>query len=375
MVQFGVMRVLRNEPGAVAGAQRAAAASTQPRAGPAFHYRLLEKAELARVNELYNGYYAERRPLEEALWLYAANPNGAAVIYAAFDEAGKLAGMRPSIPYRVWWRGQERTAYKVADALVDPRHQRRGIFSRLVRNACEWAEQAGYPMISLPNENSLAVYVRHASLQVMGDSVTVAKPLAWIPYARYLASRQPARAPAQLSQGPRSMTEGPISLTCVDRFDHDFTEIQDELVRKGLSFTVRTRPFLQWRYFGSPVRKYRVALVFQSGELRGYVVIRTFGAVAQIVDFFVHPDADLVRSFRLTAKWAKAMGAIAIHFSCAGNALYTSAAMKAGYWLKKRPRRLVVNRASTLLPGAGAFSNRALVLDDVYLAMGDFDFF
>jgi GNAT superfamily N-acetyltransferase len=338
-----------------------------------FHYRRLDVAELALVNDLYNSYYPEQRPLDEAKWFYERNPNGPAVIYAAFDDDGRLAGMRPSIPYRVWWRGQERTAFEFADALVDPRHQGRGIFSRLVRTTCEWAVQAGHPVFSLPNANSLAVYQRNASLKIMGDSVTVAKPLAWVAYARYLLNRS-RDGTTPLLPPPPSVDEGTLSLRAVDGFDSDFEPVHEELKRKGLSFTLRTRQFLQWRYFGSPVRRYHAALLVESGAVRGYLVLRTLGAIAHIVDFFAPLDERLARSgFRLAAKWAQSMGAIGIHFSCAGHGFYTAAAAKAGYRLKKRPRRLVVNRAATLLPGGA--TDGALALEDLYLVMGDFDFF
>src|SRR5688572_30311689 len=103
-----------------------AAAPAVGTGAPRYLYRRLAPGELPRLNDLYNAYYRSHRPLEEAQWLYCANPHGNALIYAAFDQSGELAGMRPAIPYRLYWRGEERSAYEFADALVAVRHRNRG---------------------------------------------------------------------------------------------------------------------------------------------------------------------------------------------------------------------------------------------------------
>lgn len=333
-------------------------------------------AELPLLNELYNAYYRSNRSLEEAVWLYANNPNGSAVIYAAFDQSGRLAGMRPSIPFKLWWRGQERMAYEFADALVDPRHQGKGIFSRLVKMTCDWAEQEDCTLFSLPNENSLAVYRRSPSLQVLGEGRTRAKPLSWMRYIHHQLKRGRGAAPGASSdlKAQSLMSDGEVCLRPVERFESDFDDIRAELQRRLASFTLRTREFLQWRYFGCKARKYRVALVEQRGRVRGYLVIRIISGIAHIVDVFVWPDARLARSaFRLAARWAERMGAIGIHFNSAGNDFFQTAAARSGYWLRKRSRPLVIDNPSTRL--LAQRQQRAVSMGDLYFVMGDFDFF
>ena len=90
-----------------------------------YSFRRLATSELPLLNALYNTCYRSDRPLEEAVWLYEKNPNGRAVVFAAFADDGELAGVRPAIPWRLVWRGQERSAYEFADALVAPRHRNR----------------------------------------------------------------------------------------------------------------------------------------------------------------------------------------------------------------------------------------------------------
>jgi len=334
---------------------------------PLFRYRRLTTSELPLLNNLYNAYYSSNRPLEEAVWLYANNPNGPAVIHAAFDENGALAGMRPSIPFAVWWDGRERMAYELCDALVAPQYQRRGIFSRLLKTTCDWAQQQGHVLYSLPNEKSLAAYRHISALQVIGDSRTVARPLALVAYAARRLNLGPesqsgAAWQAQLST---TLSDGKVSLRPVERFECDFHDVERALQDRGLRFTLRRRASLQWRYFESPVRRYHVALVEEEAAVRGYLVIRLMSGVAQIIDFFVYPEATLARSaFVLAARWAKVMGACGIHFIGAGQFLFHDAARQSGYWLRRASRRFVVNRLDATDPSVA----------DVYFVMGDFDF-
>lgn len=338
-----------------------------------YEYRCLDLAELERFNDLYNVCYGSDRPIDDARWLYAENPHGPAVIFAAFDRLGALVGVRPAIPFRQTWGGRERTAYEFADALVHPEHRRRGIFSRLVRQACAWAAQQNYTLYSIPNENSLSVYRKFPELEVIDGSMTRARPLAWVRYfahqlggldARSVSGRIPAHP-------PRALRRGDLQLRMVDGFESDFDDIHAELERRVACFTIRRRDFLQWRYISSPVRRYHVALVEEHDHILGYVVLRMLGPVAQLVDVFLWPDPKLARRvLGLAAQWARSLGAIGIHFNTSRGNLYHRAAARCGYWVKKRSGSLVIDRASA----REMVSARGLAAADLYLVMGDFDF-
>ena len=332
------------------------------------YYRRLGVEELPLLNDLHNAYYRRNRPLAEAAWLFAKNPHGSAVIYGAFSERGELIGIRPSIPFRLWWRGRERIAYEFADALVHPRYQRRGIFSGLLSSACDLAQQQHYLLFSLPNAYSLAAYRHNPNLQVLGSSCTVARPLRWKDYAaQQLKLRPPMAEPAPAVEVPcdAALRDENVLLRPVERLDSDFSAVERELRERGLSFALRSQAFLDWRYCGSPVRKYRLARVEDHAAVRGYLVIRMMSGVAQIVDFFLQPDAALARStFSLAAQWARQMGACGIHFVSAGHPFFRNAARQAGYWLTRRSRRFVVDRAAA----------RSASLADLHFVMGDFDF-
>jgi GNAT superfamily N-acetyltransferase len=353
----------------VAGAQGGIAAGR-----PRYTYRRLAMAELPLLNDLYNDSYPGHRPLAEAEWLYARNPYGESLIYAAFDESGALAGMRPAIPFRLYWRGEERVAYEFADALVAHAHRGRGIFGRLVSAICEHAEQDGFTLFSIPNGNSLPIYRKARRLRVLGGTDTLARPIAWRRYfGRFLGMAPRAGAPVPARGWRAPVTDGEVTVEPVERFDRDFDDVHVALARKVASFTLRRRDFLQWRYFGSPVRDYRVALVRSRGRVHGYLVVRLVNEIAQLVDVFLPPDLPLATpALRLAATWAERMGAIGIHFNASRGNVFHVAAAGAGYWLRKPSGRLVLDRRSGELLESRQYG--PLGMRDAYFVMGDFDF-
>jgi GNAT superfamily N-acetyltransferase len=341
-----------------------------------YNYRWLEMAELPLLNSLYNECLASDRPLGEAEWLYR-NPNGDAMIMAAFDEAGELAGVRPAIPWKLCWQGRERTAYEFCDALVAPRHRSRGIFTRLVRLICEWGEREDVTLFTIPNGNSLPVYERTGLLQVVDVCETLLHPISWPSYARYIGHRLGLNSyecpPLIGDQQEVPVTDGDLALIPVSRFRSDFARIHAELGKIVPGFTRRRAQFLQWRYFGSPVRRYRAALIKQRGRVRGYFVIRMMDGIAHVLDIFLKPDMELAcGTFRLLNAWARQMNAIAIHFTASRDNFFHQAAQRSGFWLKKTSGSILLDSRSARL--FGAHRNGRIEKCDLYFVMGDFDF-
>ena len=327
---------------------------TRHATAPRYSYRRLDISELAKVNELYNACHVSSRPLAEAEWLYKDNPNGTAVIMAAFDENGELVGVRPALPWKFWWRGTQRSAYEFADAMVAPQHRKRGIFTRLVQQLHDFAAESDALQFTIPNGNSLPIYQRMPLVTVIGSSETRVKPISWPRYLGYrmgLNGHETRRA-ADPAVGSL-LKAGDVRLTPVERFDAELERVHSDLVQSIAGFTVRDSRFLQWRYFGSPVRSYRVA---------------------HLLDVYMKPDRALAHAaFGLLIDWAAHLGAIAIHFNASQGNFFHGVAAQCGFWLKKTSGALVVDSRS-----AACFtrdSNGRLDIADLYFVMGDFDFF
>lgn len=352
-----------------------ATTDARPEATVRYSCRRLAAAELPLLNDLYNVCYQADRPLAEAEWLFAGNPDGPPLIMAAFDPHNELAGVRPAIARKFCWRGEERMAYEFADAMVAPRHRKRGIFTQLVKTTCELAEHEDFTLFTIPNNNSLPIYRRNPMLQVLGECETRVKPLSWPRYLGYRLGLDTQRRRREEDARPPAWTQkhGDVRLTPIIRFDGDFDHVNDDLGQIVAAFPLRRREYLQWRYFGSPVRRYRAALIEQGGEVRGYVVIRMIRGVAHLMDMFLVPDGRLLRgAFRLLNGWCRSLGAIAIRFNASSGNVFHKAAGRGGYWLKKRAETVVIDRRSAELLAAGR--GRRLEASDLYFVMGDFDF-
>lgn len=343
------------------------------RPGGSYSYRRLTMSELPALNALYNRCHGTDRPLAEAEWLFRDNPNGEAVIMAAFDDAGTLVGVRPALPWRIVCHGKTRQAYEFADGMVDPQHRNRGIFTRLVKQVAAFAERGDAALFTLPNGNSLPVYRRLPVLSLAGTCETRVKVIAWM---RYLAYRLGAgsKLREQTMTTARDVARSGVRLRPVERFDCDLASVRDEWAKRIAVFTRRDNAFLEWRYFGSPLRRYAVAVVESRGQVRGYIVLRIINGVAHVMDIFMALDRRLASlAVGLMIEWAAALGAIAVHLNASRGNFFHDIAADCGFWLRKTSGTLVMDRRSTELLGAA--QPGGLDMADLYFVMGDFDFF
>jgi GNAT superfamily N-acetyltransferase len=280
---------------------------------------------------------------------------------AAFDGS-ELVGVRPALPWRLMWGERERVAYEFAEGMVAPAHRNRGIFTRLVEQICEDAELNDYTLFTSANDNSLPIYRRSTALRVVGVCETRVRPVSWHLYLGHwfgLNGRTGAVLP-EPSQNP--VSEGDVRLVSVSRFASDFEETHAELARVAASFTLRRTPFLEWRYFGSPVRRYHVALVEHRSRCRGYLVIRMIDRVAHLVDVFLSPDHDLAwKALHLVVARARQMGAIAVQRRALGRPQWRPAARSGRLFLHGGLRLSLTPRDRGLPPAT---------LDDAMTAAG-----
>lgn len=339
-----------------------------------YSFRRLAMTELALVNDLYNRCYQASRSIEEAEWLYKRNPYGEGVIFGAFDGRDQLVGVRPTIAWKFFWNGHEKLVYQFTDALVAPEHRGQGIFTRLVRSMCEWADEYDVGLYSFPNENSLPIYLKSGSLDYVARCRAQVKVLAWERYIRYkLGLRGSAveqHAPAGVQEA--GLSERDTCLTPIGRFESDFEDIHSELGRVVASFTLRRKEFLNWRYFESPERRYRVAVVQRAERPDGYVVVTMINEIAHVMDVFLRPDDRLVEQVpRLLTRWARHMDARAIYVDASRGNVFQRAFRHNGFLLTRKTGGVVLDSRS--LRQLASARRRAMDVGDFYFATGDSD--
>ena len=230
-------------------------------------------------------------------------------------------------------------------------------------------------MFAFPNERSMSVYRKTGLLQSIGAYETRVKVLAWPAYVSFklgLAGRQSGKeAPAGEGAG---LSDGDVSLVPISRFDQDFKGLHTEMGRVVAHFTLRRKDFLNWRYFGSTEKRYRVALIRQAERTRGYVVVRVIDRIAHVIDVFVTPDRLVARrAASLVARWARRLGAIAVYFRASKGSIVRRAFVRAGFLFAKQGEEIVLDSKS--LERLTALHGRPVVSADFYFVMGDGDFY
>jgi GNAT superfamily N-acetyltransferase len=330
-------------------------------------------AELALVNDLYNRCYRADRPLAEAEWLYKGNPYGEGVIFGAFDGHDRLVGVRPTIAWKFVWSGHEKLAYQFTDAIVAPEHRGQGIFTRLVKDMCEWADEYDVGLYSFPNQNSLPIYLKSGRLEYAVRCRAQVKILSWPRYLRYRVGRRRAAAEPEptVTVDEAAVGERETFLTPIGRFESDFEDVHADLGSIA-AFTLRRKEFLNWRYFEAPARRYHVALVQQAGQPHGFVAARMIHDVMHVLDVFVRPATRLVeRMPRLLTRWARQLGATAIYFDASRGNLFQRAFHRNGFLLTRKTGGVVLDRRS--LSELASSRDRSTDAGDVYLVRGDSD--
>lgn len=339
-----------------------------------YSFRRLAMTELALVNDLYNRCYQASRSIGEAEWLYKRNPYGEGVIFGAFDGQDQLVGVRPTIAWKFFWSGHEKLVHQFTDALVAPEHRGQGMFTRLVRSVCAWADECDVGLYSFPNEASLPIYLKSGLLERIASCRHQVKVLAW---GRYVRCKLGLRGSSMEQDAPAGVQEVVLSerdtwLTPIEHFESDFEDIHSELCRVMASFTLRRKEFLNWRYFESPERRYRVALVQQAGRVEGYVVVRMIKGIVHVMDVFVRPDNRLVAKVsRLLTRWARQMGATAIYFGVSRGNVFQRAFYHNGFVLTRKTGEVVLDSKS--VRQLASVQHRSMVGGDFYFATGDSD--
>lgn len=338
-----------------------------------YTFRRLDMGELSLVNDLYNRCHHSERSLAEAEWLYRDHPYGEAILLGVLVANHELAAVLPAIAHRFVWDGQEEIGYQLIDAVTAPEHRGRGLFGHLVELICRTAEAQHFCVFAFPNAQSLSVYRKTGILESIGAWETHAKVLAWPAYAWYRLGHGHERAEQTHTSDAATLCDGDVSLVPIRRFESDFEEIHASAGNTILSFTLRRREFLNWRYFGSPQRHYGAALIKRAERAEGYVVVRVIDRIAHVIDVFVPPDGRTAgTAVRLLTRWARRMGAIAVYFSASGDNFIQRAFDRNGFLLKKRGGEIVLDPKS--LHRLTSRHQRHVNIDDFYFVMGDGDF-
>ena len=223
-------------------------------------------------------------------WLYELNPNtdpDRPVIFI-LEENGQIIGSVSCVPSQLMVDGAIYNFHWVMDYMVHPEHRGGMKGFRLAREVIKLSAStlgSGFPI-----QETVPIWLR-AGKKVGVDEVGAFGPMVLPLNARYVLQRKSLNplltAPANLALKPAlalhrlwkglsaPMTSG-LTVSEIERFDHDFS---DFFARVGPGYpiiVVRDDSYLNWRFCDYPGKEY-TKLIVRDGEgaNRGFLVSRT----------------------------------------------------------------------------------------------------
>jgi hypothetical protein len=227
---------------------------------------------------------------------------------------GRIVAMMLRIVRTVRVRGRDYLARDGVDAAVDPRCQGRGLYSTILDHSRESPQSAAF---ALRFGYSTNPRTRRRSTprpsRFLGNPIQVLQK----PYrARAIVARRRkryggrlpaplavlrielARALHGLGHRPywRSVKRG-WSILTLPRFDDRIDAFFDEAARPFDFVVVRSRDYLNWRYFDPAAGRFTVRAAEQEGRLLGYLVFKITEGQGYVADLLALPGrTDVVRS-------------------------------------------------------------------------------
>ena len=276
-------------------------------------------------------------------WLYGdENPAGEGRLMLLEDESGRPVGFKGLGTRAFSLRGKESLGAIMADFTVHPEHRSLGPALHLLRETMTRGRRGFGFLYGFPNPSAEAVFKR-AGLRPVALLRRYGHPLR---SRKFLRGRVPdfvaaAMAPfvdfalfvesavARLLSSLRFRVDEP------DGFDDRFDGLWKETPGLSILTGTRSRAALQWRFQDVP-KPDRISVITaesrKSGELRGYVVWRSRGSQAHVMDVFSAGDPAVVTGLLRTVRWkARRRGCEALSLEFAGPPSLEEAVRRAGF--------------------------------------------
>jgi hypothetical protein len=234
-------------------------------------------------------------------WEFNQGPEGPARLFVA-EDGDAIVGHYAIIPQDFVLGGEPAKGSIVVDVMTHPDYRFQGMFKKIGRFSLAAASDGiafatGYPIRKevMPGHLSIG-WVDHLKLPVM------VRPLAWRGIARrfgvpfgaaldWLAL--PWRSARRLLRPQVAGEERIVVLAGSDA--GELAAVAAEGLVGISSHRIRSAGFFEWRYFGSPIWKYRIVGLRKGAELVAYVITRRVSLLGTdslaIVDLGCRPGA------------------------------------------------------------------------------------
>lgn len=279
-------------------------------------YRTGDEEEINRA-------YAENfesRSLDEWRWKFQGNPEGFSLITVA-EADGKIVGQYANLVVRLQVGERIVLAFQGIDNFVQKDHRRLGSVQLSLLNAQPpLMKEAGAALaFGFPNEDAylmgkyflgyqdlfpLPIHFRRLTWRLAVQRRVPCLP-AWILGCVTWVTAVVTRCALRRHRNPR------IRVREVTGFDRRVDALWESARVSYPILTVRTQPYLTWRYIARPRNRYTILVAERDGALVGYVVLKreAGGDYAQIVDILSEPDEFVDRALVSAAlRWCLDQG-------------------------------------------------------------------
>jgi len=249
-------------------------------------------------------------PLEHLRWKMRSDPIAARHRWVA-EIDGRIVAMMLRIVRRVRVKGRDHLTRDGVDVAVDPRHQGLGLYGAMLDHAHESPQDAEFALGFWYSTNPRTR--RPEQSRSIGNPIQVLQK----PHrARAIVARRRekygGRLPAplavlriELQRAWNGIGHPPYwrrwrpdwSITSLEQFDERIDRFFDEAARDFDFLVVKTRQYLNWRYFDPAAGRFTVRVAEQGGRLLGYLVFKITQGEGYIAELLALPGrTDVVRS-------------------------------------------------------------------------------
>jgi len=271
-----------------------------------------------------------KRNFEDWLWEYKQNPFGHLIGVAAHDN--QLVGHMAMVPVNMKIGTKTVLASQAVDLVVHPEFRRQGIFLAIGRFLAEETERKAIDIwYGIPNKLAHSGHLKYGWFDVCKVPLLI-KPISLGRvsetfmgkhkltrfFNRYKISRKTSKIILQLissidrlfakifNQTGDNDSKKNFEIRAISSFDERVDVLWKKASKDYPLAVVRTSEYLNWRYVKKPQAKYRILSAERSGEIVGYIVLKTREEEnlksGYIVDIFAQcSDKSLIQSLILKA--------------------------------------------------------------------------
>jgi len=225
-------------------------------------------------------------------WQYNQNPSGKALILIAKDEKkDTIIGIVPIIPTSLVIDKKLVKSSFGCNVLVDSQYRNQGIFSKLLSSTNSLAlKNEVSSFYGIPNESIFKLYLKNNFVRLSS------LPLYCMPLKPSKYFNSPVGVFVKLFDlfwRPKTVENSNVE-EFNGNFTKEFEKIGKKLEERVPIMVQRSAKFLQWRYRDHPTRKYKIFILKEDSELKGFLICRIISyknkTIGIINDFVVDQD-------------------------------------------------------------------------------------